>query len=340
MQKWIVLALPLASLSVKAQTKEAQYKQKIIDSIILARVSEIAKAYPMLRQISVSNDLVLKRRSSTDFNKEKVFSSKLLTNRTRANINLPVFAKNRNVFNVSLNYSYQFQQYGNVEPVNTQGTAAEGDKELSTNTYGFGLSYVRNDSLFHLPVVYSLTVAGVTATSGAIQKMSYMANVMFNLKRTPVTSLSLGAIIIIDPSLTMPFIPVLSYYRRLQSSQLELLIDMPQRAILRKQFNKKSWITLGTEVANSVSFLDLGRYSLPTTTNYSTFELKNGLNFEYEIAPKVVAGIGGGIFTTVSSRMFKATGRSNEYFIRDRTKPAPYLNISISFLPFMRSLIR
>lgn len=310
-----------------------------MDSAILARVSEISKAYPLLRQVSISNDFVLKRKSNTDFNEKRLFSSKLLTNRTRANINLPLYAKNRNLFSLSLNYSHQFQQYGNVQPAELQDTKLADDKELSTNTYGFALSYVRNDSLFRLPVMYSLSIAGVTGHSGSIQKMSYMANVIFNLKRTAVSSLSVGGIFIIDPSLSIPFIPVVSYYRRFQPGQLELLIDLPQRAMLRKQFSKKSWAMLGTEVVNSVSFLNLSQYNLPSATNYSSFELKSGLNFEYEIAPKVVAGIGAGIFSTVSSRMFKTTERSNDYFLQDKIKSAPYVSISVSILPFVRSLI-
>lgn len=340
MHKWITLTLfPIAQL-VQAQTKEDLYKKKMMDSVIMARVTEISKAYPMLRQMSVSHDLVLQRSSNTDYNKQKIFDSKLLTNRTRANINLPIYATRNDVFKLSLNYQHQSQQYNDVRPVAGLVTSLTGDKELSTDTYGFSLGYSRTDSLFHIPVLYSVNVTGVTGNFSSVQRMSYMGTLLFNLKRTPNIALSLGGSIIIDPSLTVPFIPIVSYYRRFPQNNLELLIDMPQRALLRRQFNKRSWATLGTEIASSVSFVDLSQYRLPASTNYSTFELKSGLTWEYEIAPKIVAGIGAGVFTTVSSRMFKATEKSNEYFVRDKTKAAPYFNISVSVLPFIRPLIK
>jgi hypothetical protein len=340
MQKWIIPALLFVTQLVQAQTKVEWNKQRTMDSITMARVAEIAKIYPLLRQVTVSNDFVLKRNSNTDFNKESAFSSELVTNRTRVNINLPLYTWNRNVLKLGLNYMHQYQRYGNLQPAVRPGSKQEDEIAVSSNTYGFSLNYGRNDSLFNLPVIYSLGVAGVTSTFSSIQKMSYTGGVIFTLKRTPVTALSVGGVIIIDPSLSFPFTPVVSYYHRFQIPKLELLIDIPYRAMLRKQFNKKSWATAGTEISSSVSFLNLSQYGLPVSTNYSSFELKSGLTYEYELAPKIIAGIGAGVFSTMSSRMFKATDQAKDYFVRDKTRPAPYLNISISILPFARSLIR
>jgi hypothetical protein len=340
MQKWIILALLCVTQFVQAQTNMEWKKQQMMDSAIMARVAEMAKIYPLLRQVTVSNDFVLKRNSNTDFKNERAFSSNLLTNRTRVNVNLPVYVWKKNLLKLGLNYMHQFQQYKDLQPSVRPDSKLQGDRELTSNTYGFSLNYSRSDSLFNLPVIYSLGVAGVTSTFSAVQKMSYTGGVIFNLKRTPVSALSIGGIFMFDPSLSIPFTPVVSYYRRFQASKLELLIDIPYRAMLRKQFNKKSWATAGTEISGSVSFLDLSQYGLPVSTNYSSFELKSGITYEYELAPKIIAGISAGVFSTISSRMFKATDRSNKYFVQDKTRSAPYVSIGISILPFTGSLIR
>lgn len=328
------------SLAAQAQTREEAIRKKMTDSIKWVMLGEYAKIYPTLRQMNVSNILVMKRRFDTELNGNKVLSGKVLTNRVQGNFNLPLYSRNGSVVNAAFTYSNNYLDFTERRTALAPGGKAMADASLSPNTYGLTLSYSKSDTLFNRPVVYSLGVNGVTGKSDAIQKLSFMGTMMFSLKRTPVTSLSVGGIILIDPSLSVPFIPVVSYAHTFKSSGLQLLVDLPQRALLRKQFGKKSWATVGTEIASSVSFLDLAQYSLPEETNYSTFDLKNGFNFEHMITPRIVAGIGAGVFTTVSSRMFKARDRSNDYFLNDRNKMAPYLNVSVSFLPFLKPLIR
>lgn len=330
----------ILSTATQAQTREEEIRKKMVDSIKWAMLGEYAKVYPTLRQMTVSNLLVMKRSFDTELNGSKVLSGKVFTNRVHGNLNLPLYSHKRSVVNAAFSYSNQYLDFTERRSVLIPGGKSMEDASLSPNTYGLTLSYTRSDSLFNRPVSYSLGINGVTGKSDAIQKLSYMGSFVFVLKRTQVTSLSVGGLILIDPSLSVPFIPLVSYAHTFRSSGLQLLVDLPQRAILRKQFGKKSWATAGTEIASSVSFLNLAQYNLPDETNYSTFDLKNGISFEYLVTPKMVAGIGAGAFTTVSSRMFKAREKSNDYFLNDRNRVAPYLNVSLSFLPFLKPLVR
>ncbi len=61
-------ALLFVTQLVQAQIRKMEWnKQRTTDSITMARIAEIAKLYPLLRQVTVSNDFVLKRNPNTDF---------------------------------------------------------------------------------------------------------------------------------------------------------------------------------------------------------------------------------------------------------------------------------
>lgn len=333
------LMLVCISQFAQGQTTTADRK-RMIDSIRMSMIREYAKTYNLLRQVSISNDVVGNTTSRLDLYKKQILTSKVFTNRTQANINLPLLSWQRNVISVNLNYAHQYLNYTSRYTGTGASATAVPDQQLNTNTYGFSASYVRSDSLFHLPVTLSGTVTGLTGETGSIQKMSYMANLVFNFKRTATTSISAGGLLLIDPSLNVPFIPVFSYWHRFSGSRLEFIADLPQRVLLRKQFNARNWATVGSEIASSVAFLNLSTYQLPRETNFSTFELKNGFTFEHLFTRHLVAGISTGLFTTVSSRLFSTSDKSNDYFISNKNHIAPYVNVSLSLLPFLQPLFR
>lgn len=335
----IVFPLLLLSAGIQAQTPQAAMRQKMIDSIKMAMIGEYAKTYPILRQVIVYNDFIGTTRSYTDYQKNRVLSGKLLTNRTQALVNLPLAAWKKNVINLNMNYSHQYIRYTDRELLDRPVPEAAPNQDLHTNTYGASLSWAHTDSLLGLPISTSLTANALTGKSNAIQKFSAMGNLVFTLKRTATTAIAVGGVVLIDPSLNVPFIPVFSYWHRFPG-KLELIIDLPQRAVLRRAFNHKCWATLGTEIASSVAFLNLSPWQLPQETNFSTFELKNGITFEHMLSRKMIAGISAGVFTTVSSRFFSTDQKSNDYFISNKNNATPYLNVSLSFLPFTKALIR
>jgi hypothetical protein len=236
-----------------------------------------------------------------------------------------------------MNYSHQYIRFTNRQLLAGPIPEAAPNKDLHTNTYGMSLTWAHSDSLLGLPISTSLTANALTGKSDAIQKFSVMGNLIFTFKRTATTSISAGGVVLIDPSLNVPFIPVFSYWHRFPS-QLELIVNLPQRALLRRAFSRRCWATLGTEIASSVAFLNLSSWQLPQETNFSTFELKNGITFEHMLSRKMVAGISAGVFTTVSSRFFSTDQKSNDYFISNKNNATPYVTVSLSFLPFTKAI--
>lgn len=318
------------------QTTAPDTKQKKIDSLKAAFLDNYAMRYPILRQGAISTDVIGSANTNSLLYGNPLFKGKISIVREKANFNIPITRWGKNSVVASFNYINQHFDISHVQSFNPQFPVQ--DSKFSKAAVGFSVTYSRADSLFNKPVIYSGTVSGFTDQLSAIERVNYIGSIVFPLSRTATTSYSLGLVVIIDPSTPSPVLPVFSYWHKFQTSDLELYVDLPTRVSLRKQLSPKSWASFGTELGGTFSFLSLNNQSIvPQDDTYSTLELKTGPTFEYMVSKKIIFGVTGGMFSTLTSRVFKRNTSANDYFIRNNNSSAPFVNFTISFLPFFRT---
>jgi len=312
-------------------------KQKMIDSLRSAGLDEYAIRYPMLRQGMFATDFIGKGRVKSELNGQPLKEGEAAMHRIRSNFKLPLSQWGKNAITATVTYQQQRYEANSVTEYDPQNTAAE-HFTLDKATVGLSATYTRADSLFNRPVFFSGTVTGVTDELSSIKRLNYTFGVTLPIKRTPVTALTLGFVVIVDPSSVAPFIPVFSYWHKFKSADLELFADVPSRVIVRKQLSKKSWATLGSELGGNLMFFDLNQPSLPQDVAYSTLEIRSGGTFEYQVSKKIILGVNGGLYTTSSSRMFDRRDKPTDYFLKTQTGTVPYISLSVSILPFLKRL--
>ncbi|MDB4901992.1 MAG: hypothetical protein JWQ63_1273 [Mucilaginibacter sp.] len=320
-----------------AQTPDDILKNKIADSIKMDRRSAAAIQYPLLRQGFISTDITGAGNITAKLHGSDFFKAKEQITRVRANFNLPVaqWGKNR----ISANFNYLYQHIDISQVTNYNPAVPVHHSSNSFTTIGLTAGYTRVDTLFNHQVIFSANVSGVTDELSTIRRVNELVGVIVPIKQTATTVFSVGLFYSHDPTIQFPVIPLISYMHKFQTGDFRLFVDLPTRVLVKKQLSAKSWLSLGTELSESQSYLKLNEPLLPRNAINTTLELKTGPGYEYLIGKKLMIGINGGLLSTLSSRIFQQGQASSTYFIKNTNSAVPYIGFTVSFLPFIQSII-
>jgi hypothetical protein len=330
----LVACMMLLALSSFAQTSKEKISTAHIDSLKEAYWDDVALKYPIFRQGFLSTDIIGSGNTEAYLHGNPLFKGKINIVREQGNFNIPLTYWGKNSLVASVNFQNQHFDVNPTQVYNPQFPFK--DMSIDKGIVGFALTYTRRDSLFNLPVVYNGTVAGFTDDYSSVKKINYQGTITFPFRHTANSSMSLGLAVIIDPSTPSPVLPVFYYWHKYDNN-LELFIDIPTRISLRKQLSSNTWASFGTQMSGSFVFFNIDEPALPQNDTYSTFELKTGPTFEYLVSKKIVLGVSGGLFSTLTSKEFKQNTNPNDYFGKNNNSSVPYVNFTVSFLPFFRT---
>lgn len=231
----ITLTVLLPCFAIAQQNTEA-IKKRMMDSIKSVYLDAYALKYPGIRQVTISHEVVMPGKINTELNGKSLFDGRYWVSKTNANINLPAYRWNKNSIVASIGATHNSFHLNNIKNYNSQFGILP--QETSKTTVTTSLSYVRNDSLFGKPVIFNVGATALFNADFSRQRFLYTAVIMFELKRTTTSSLSIGAVFIKDPSATVPFAPLISYWHKISSLEAELFVNAPYRIALRKNLKR------------------------------------------------------------------------------------------------------
>jgi len=326
-----VIGLLLWSAGTFAQNMFSMSSQHPADTL-RSETHQQAIRYPSLRQASVAVDFFGPGHFNSKLNDKDFASGKTRNARINSYFAVPVRKWNGNVVGVSVYHTEQFfdiRQADNHldDPMVTAGRRSE-------SSLGLSLNYSRTDAIFHIPVIYSAVFTGISDNLSTIKRFNFNGSIAFPLKRTPDTYLSVGVLVLVDPSAPVPIIPVVNYFRKLSGKGLQLIVDFPQGASLRQSLSRNAWVYLGANANTYVSFYKSGNSALPDRFSYNTIELKSGPGFEYLLGKYVVLTINGGVNNILVA---SAIGKGDNYrdaVIKTTNKSTLYGEFRVSLLPF------
>ena len=330
--KIVVPALLLCSAGAYAQNMFNMASLHTADTLRSER-QEQAIRYPSLRQGSVTvNVFGSGQFDSEDIDGKAFASGKSQTARISSFYTIPITQWNGNAFSATVYHNYQFFKFSEVKG-QLPGTLPE-KSNFSKSTVGLSLNFSRTDAIFHTPVVYAAVVTAITDELKSIKRFNFNGSIAFPVKHTAGASLSLGALLQIDPSAPFPVLPIVNYYQRLNYSGLHLIADLPQGVMLKQTLLKNAWVYLGSTFNTFTSFYEPNNPSLPEHFSYNTIEFKTGPGFEYLIGKYVMLGISGGINTIASASIIAKGDNYKDAFIMNTNKATPFGEFRISLLPF------
>jgi hypothetical protein len=329
--KFLLLGLT-GSYSVMAQNMISMTSVHPIADTAGASKQELAMRYPGLRQFNVVTSIYGNADFDAKNNDQEFVRGKMKTLRTSAFFNTPSVQWAGNSLSATLFYTYtsiELKDNINYLP-EPQVRPIKSDK----STIDLALNYSRSDSIFHHPIIYSLIVNFISDNLSSVRRFNFNGSVSLPVIRKRNTSLSIGALLLIDPSSPSPVLPIVNYYHQFTASGIELIVDIPTGVNIKKQIARNAWVLVGSNQNSYSTFYDNYGGLLNGKASYNTIEVRSGLSFEYLFAKKLVLGLGSGINNTVSSRLFRAGENFKSASVISKVQSAPYVNLSLSLLPF------
>jgi hypothetical protein len=292
----------------------------------------MAIRYPGLRQFNVVTSSYGYGDFDAKLDDQPFVGGKTRTLRTTSFFNTPAVQWSGNSLSATILYTYTSVKL--KDNVNDLPEPQVRPLTSGKSTIDLALNYSRSDSLFHHPVIYSLIVNLISDDLSSIRRFNFNGSLSLPLIRKRNTSLSVGALIVIDPSSPVPVEPIINYYHKFVSSGLELIVDIPTGINLKKQVVRNFWVLAGSNQNSYSIFYNSHEGVLNGKASYNTIEVRSGLAIEYLFARKLILGLGGGINNTVSSRVFRDGEDYSNASVTSKNGSVPYVNFSLSVLPF------
>lgn len=327
----------IIAVSANAQQDMNAVKKRMEDSIRAVHIDKAALKYPIIRQFSISHEDASEGTINSKLHDKDFFEGRLRQSRTIVKLNVPVIARKNNTLVFNFGVIQQNLSLNQVHGYNTQQIV--NDRNIDMTTLSSGISYNHRDSLFGLPVSYTVSVNGLFDPSFSRYRFTYTGLVAFTLLRNKQTSLTAGFFLIRDPASPIPVSPFLSYSHHFQSVGVDLMIDLPYRIALRKEMGRRASLTAFGELEGNNFFRNINNSSLPQQVIYSSLTFKSGLLFEYCLSKKIVFSLSGGLQSTITSKLVDQNDKPGNYFIKNNNGMVPYLKVGISVLPIMKSIL-
>lgn len=319
------------SNSVSAQNMFSMAAQHPADTS-RSDAHEQAIRFPSLRQASVTVDLYGSGHFDSRLNDKDLASGKSRNARISSYFTAAFGSWNGNAIGATIYHTENFFDVRNAD--NKLADPRVNTGSSSKSTFGLSLNFSRTDAIFHTPVIYSAVFTGISDNLSTIRRFNFNGGVSFPLMHTADSYLSVGVLLLIDPSAPIPILPVVNYFQRLNGRGLALAIDLPQGVSIRQSLSRNAWVYLGSNYNTYASFYKSDNASLPGRYSYNTIEFKSGPGFEYLFGKYVIVGISGGVNSTISARVWAKGDRYNTPLIKTTNRATPYGEFRISLLPF------
>lgn len=323
------------TLPIFAQKNEVRVNDSIKEETpIKTLVKKVTDKFPTSRFF----DLQFEQMGPTNYDSE-LFGNRLERgrienhNRVKATFNMPFFSSKtkRFVLTSSLRYKYETYEFGNIYNINSTLNYTRGKEEIHYFAGALSATYI--STLFKKPIIYNAT-ATVDGNQDNIQRFKGIVSASIVLKRTPNTTITLGALAIIDPSTIIPITPVFTYNHKFKNSKCDIDFILPQRLLFRRGLLENGRFSFGTELNSENFYLNLNGENLKGVYELNQLELRSGITYEHHFSPKIIGLFKAGINNIVSTRITEKGERTSKYVYEQMEEAQGYFKIGISYNPF------
>lgn len=323
--KIICVLFICASIRTVAQEKEAPMQtvvKAVTDKFPTTRILDVQ--YEQLGPTNYDSKLFGDR-----FEKGRIESH----NRLKVAINVPFYATKSKSFVLtsSLRYKYETYEFGDIYNYSSGITSTREKQEI--HYFAGALSATYMIKLFNKPVIYNAT-ATVDANQDNIQRVKGFVTANIVIKRTANTTITVGALAMLDPSSIIPVTPLFTLNHKFEDSKWDLDFILPQRLLFRRQLLENGRISLGTELNSESFYLNLNASNLKGIYELNQLELKSGITYEYRIAPQIIGFLKGGVNNVLSTRVTERGERTSKYIYDHKEDAQGYFRFGISYNPF------
>jgi hypothetical protein len=338
----LVIFLIMVSVSVRAQQTAFTGQHDSSDSIKTVKSEQAEQAalmFPRLRQLSITHEENGFGTIRSKMDGKELFEGRFRSSRTSINFNMPVLQRQNNTLVISAGAINQFYDLSEIQSFDPQTPIFDG--ETNMQMISTGLTYVRTAKVFGKSATFAASGGLLFNNDFSRNQISFTGIASINLIQRENTRLSVGGVLLLNPASPVPFFITANYYHKFKGLDMDLMVDLPYRVALRKKMTKKTSLTFFNELGGTNSFFDL-KNSTPTISDQkltlSSLEIKSGLMAEYRLSKKAVISLSAGGNYMVNSRIRESNSKPDDYFVENKHKPVPFVQVGFSLLPFWKGL--
>ncbi|KGO94938.1 DUF6268 family outer membrane beta-barrel protein [Flavobacterium subsaxonicum] len=319
---YLLLFVTLPALSQENEPESKKAGESITDKFPTTRVFDVQ--YEQLGSANYDTEVF-----GDDVEKATVKSH----SRLKIAANIPLYrAKSQRFFITnSLRYKREGYDFGNVYNVTANANYSRPNQEF--HYLGETVSATYFSQLFKKPVIYNASVT-VDGNEKAPQRVKGLFSATLVLKRTASTTMTLGAVALLDPSSIIPFAPVFTYEHQFKDSPWKLDIIIPQRILIKRKLLENGRLSLGTELNSENFYIDFDTKNLNGMYELNQLELKSGLTYEYSFFKNFIGTLKTGVDTVITSRVTERGKKTSKYVIESKQDAQFYFNLGVSYNPF------
>ncbi|WP_275315591.1 hypothetical protein [Tenacibaculum bernardetii] len=325
----IVITLFFITSIVNAQEKNESFQKETAISV--------KEKFPSARLFNFEYGQSLSRDFNSellgvDFNDAKIKSQQTF----KASANIPLHrSKNRKwAVTGSLNYQLNSFEFEDINEANEP--IFEQNGTVNFHNFSTAISSTYFSSLFKKPVIYNASLI-VDGNEKGLERIKSLVGLSFILKRTQRTTMTLGAIVFVDPTSQIPFFPTFSYNHKFKNSKWELDFILPQRLLFRRFVGENGRFSIGSTFGGNGFYVNIENNPAYTETfEYSQLEIKSGVMYEYRFNNFLIGTFQGGLQNFISNQLTEKGVSSKDYIYKNTQDATGYFNVGISIDPFAK----
>jgi hypothetical protein len=324
MRTKIIFVLFVCSLQTIAQEKTSMktFGKSVTDKFPTTRTFDVQ--YEQLGATNFDSELFGK-----PFEKGKTDNH----NRLKVAFNLPFYVSNSKRFILTSSLRYKYESYDFDETYNNNSNTPFSRVKSEFHYFSTALSATYITKLFKKTIIYNAT-ATVDGNQENVQRVKGFVTATLVLKKTANTTMTIGALTMIDPSSIFPITPLFAYNHKFENSKWDIDFILPQRLLFRRELLENGRISLGTEMNSENFYLNLKGPILNGIYELNQLELKSGVTYEHHFTQKVIGSFKAGVNKIISTRITERGDRTTKYIYDQKEDAQAYFRFGISYNPF------
>lgn len=321
-----VLSVILISSFAKAQQESDSLKQKAIMGI--------KEKFPRARVLNFEYGQSMSRDFNSELFGNEFQDADIKLQRTfNASANLPIYRTRKWSLTGSVNYQFSEFEFENIETSNVP--VFEQNGIVNFHNFSSAISSTYFSTLFKKPVIYNASLI-VDGNDNGFERLKGLVGLSFIMKRTERTTMTLGAIVFVDPTSQIPFFPTFSYSTRFKNSKWEMDFILPQRLLFRRFVGENGRFSVGSSFGSTGFYVNVDNPGFADVFEYSQLEIKSGIIYEHRINNYLIGTFQGGLQNFISNRLTEKGEPTKDFIYKNDQNATGYFQVGISVDPFAK----
>ncbi len=323
----LITILAIISISLNAQETQDSLQQKAVQGI--------KEKFPRTRILNFEYGQNLSRDFDSELFDEDFQKGEIKAQRNfNVSANIPIYKTRKWSLTGSANYQFSEFEFDNIEATNS--SVFEQNGIVNFHNFSAALSSTYFSSLFKKPVIYNASII-VDGNDNGFERLKGLVGLSFIMKRTARTTMTLGAIVFVDPTSQIPFFPTFSYSHRFKNSKWEVDFILPQRLLLRRFVGKNGRFSIGSSFGSTGFYVNVDNPDFAEVFEYSQLEIKSGVIYEHRFSDYLIGTFQGGLQNFISNRLTEKGEPTGDFIYENNQDATGYFQVGVSIDPFAKS---